>query len=219
MSTLHTLRIGAGRGPREARRFVVMLTQALCERLQASGAQVEAIEAHGDPSAPGRVLVRVRGDGSGLNGWVGTHQLTADLRGPHARRRWFAAIEHDRPEGSAPIVLARSDLEIRFVRSRGPGGQNVNKRSTAVQITHRPTGIAVQHDAHRSQSRNRAAALQALQRAVTRHLHEAQASTRALEAWQARRDLPTHRPVMQWQLDPHRPDTIVPQTQKASNAT
>lgn len=215
MSVDHILRIGAGRGPHEARRFVAMLAQALCERLEAAGARIAAVERHGDPTAPGRVIVRVRGetgptDLGPMAALVGTHQLTAELRGPRARRRWFAAVELGTDEHETPVELARHELDVRFVRSRGPGGQNVNKRSTAVQITHRPTGIAVQHDGHRSQARNRAAALQALQHAVARQLHEPRATARATTAWQARRELPTHRPVMTWRLDPHREDAIVP---------
>jgi protein subunit release factor B len=108
-------------------------------------------------------------------------------------------------------VLPRSELDIRFVRSRGPGGQNVNKRATAVQITHRPTAIAVQCDTHRSQARNLAAALESLHRAVARHLHEHDRVARRTEAWQARRELPTQSPVMCWRLHPTQPDAIVPE--------
>src|SRR3989344_4954840 len=41
------------------------------------------------------------------------------------------------------IVLPENDLKIEFARSSGPGGQNVNKRETAVRIVHLPTGISV----------------------------------------------------------------------------
>lgn len=204
-----TLRIGAGRGPFEARRFVAMLADALCERLATSGAAVQAVERHGDPQAPGRVALRLRGTDAGLV-VVGTHMLTAELRGPRARRRWFAAVELDTGEGTSEVELPAAELDTRFVRSRGPGGQNVNKRSTAVQITHVPTGIAVHCDTHRSQARNRAAALAALQHAVARHLHEHDRAARRTEAWQARRELPTHAPVMRWRLHPTLAGVIVP---------
>jgi protein subunit release factor B len=211
-----TLRIGAGRGPLEARRFVAMLADALCEQLAARGVLVRAVERHGDPDAPGRVALRLAALATGVAGVVpvGTHLLTAELRGPRARRRWFAAVELDAAQvdavTAAALMLPRNELDTRFVRSRGPGGQNVNKRATAVQITHRPTGLAVRCDVHRSQARNRGAALAALQRAVARHLEQQDRDTRRSDAWQARRELPTHHPVMCWRLHPTQPDAIVP---------
>ena len=206
-----TLRIGAGRGPFEARRFVAMLADALCERLAARGVAVHAVERHGDPEAPGRVALRLPGIDAGTVVPLGTHLLTAELRGPRARRRWFAAVELDEGEAAPALVLPASELDTRFVRSRGPGGQNVNKRSTAVQITHVPTGIAVCCDTHRSQARNRAAALEGLQRAVARHLHEEDRVARRTDAWQARRELTTHDPVMRWRLHPTQAGVIVPE--------
>jgi protein subunit release factor B len=208
-----TLRIGAGRGPFEARRFVAMLAEALCERLLAGGVPVHGVERHGDPEAPGRVALRLEGTDveAGMAVRLGTHMLTAELRGPRARRRWFAAVELDRGEAMPELVLPAHELDTRFVRSRGPGGQNVNKRSTAVQITHVPTGIAVHCDTHRSQARNRAAALEGLGRAVARHLHEHDRAARRTEAWEARRELPTHHPVMRWRLHPTQAGVIVPE--------
>lgn len=206
-----TLRIGAGRGPYEARRFVAMLADALCERLAAHGVPVHAVERHGDPEAPGRVALRLPGIEAAAAVPLGTHLLTAELRGPRARRRWFAAVELDADERPAAPELPACELETHFVRSRGPGGQNVNKRATAARITHVPTGIAVGCDVHRSQARNRAAALEALRRAVARHLHEERRAARRTEAWQARRELPTHHPVMRWRLHPTQPGVIVPE--------
>lgn len=51
-----------------------------------------------------------------------------------------------------------SDLEEHFIRSRGPGGQNVNKTSTGVYLKHIPTGIEVKAFGERSQALNRYAA-------------------------------------------------------------
>ncbi|OGI94385.1 hypothetical protein A3A03_03770 [Candidatus Nomurabacteria bacterium RIFCSPLOWO2_01_FULL_40_18] len=53
------------------------------------------------------------------------------------------------------IVIPPADLKIEFARSSGPGGQNVNKRETAVRIVHIPTGIAVHSSGERSQEQNR----------------------------------------------------------------
>ncbi len=61
-----------------------------------------------------------------------------------------------------PFPLREQDLEERFVRSQGPGGQHVNKTSTCVVLRHRPTGLEVRCQSERSQSRNRALARQLL---------------------------------------------------------
>jgi peptide chain release factor 2 len=55
------------------------------------------------------------------------------------------------------VSIPPDDLKIEFARSSGPGGQNVNKRETAVRIVHTPTGIAVHVESERSQAQNKEA--------------------------------------------------------------
>lgn len=58
----------------------------------------------------------------------------------------------------SPRLLKEEDLEETFVRSSGPGGQNVNKVSTCVVLKHRPSGLTVKCQEGRSQAANRTAA-------------------------------------------------------------
>jgi peptide chain release factor 2 len=58
--------------------------------------------------------------------------------------------------------IPESELKIEFARSGGAGGQNVNKRETAVRVVHIPTGLSVHADRERTQEANRQAALELL---------------------------------------------------------
>jgi len=53
------------------------------------------------------------------------------------------------------LGVREEDIEEKFIRSQGPGGQNVNKVSTCVYLRHLPTGIEVKCQQERSQAQNR----------------------------------------------------------------
>ncbi len=72
----------------------------------------------------------------------------------------------------AHIELDEKELEITVARSSGPGGQNVNKRETAVRIVHVPTGLSAHVDGERTQGANKEKALAILTAKLLRRLEE-----------------------------------------------
>jgi peptide chain release factor 1 len=89
------------------------------------------------------------------------------------------------------IELNPADLKISFYKSSGPGGQNVNKRQTAVRITHLPTDLTVSCQSERDQVKNRENALKILKAKVFQYEEErkaqAQKSLRKEQAGQMER--------------------------------
>lgn len=75
--------------------------------------------------------------------------------------------------------LRREDLEEEFMRGSGAGGQNRNKRDTAVRLRHVPTGIEVRSEGERTQHRNREIALALLRSKVAAAARESSGSSRA----------------------------------------
>ena len=86
--------------------------------------------------------------------------------------------------------LPEDELEETFARSSGPGGQNVNKVSTAVTLRHRPSGLSVTVQDSRSQMRNRQLVRERLFDAVQRQREEARQRKRAQAALERRRNSP-----------------------------
>ena len=72
------------------------------------------------------------------------------------------ALPHQIHRRLAALGLRADEVDERFIRGTGPGGQKINKTSSTVVLRHRPTGIEVRCQAERSQAANREAAWAAL---------------------------------------------------------
>lgn len=75
-------------------------------------------------------------------------------------------------KNESDIELDEKDLRVELSRSSGPGGQNVNKRETAVRVVHLPTNLSAQSDSERSQAQNKEKAMSILRGKIYKALEE-----------------------------------------------
>lgn len=157
----------AGAGGRDAEDWTGMLLSTYQRFCESKGWKITLLhEQYGPEGGLKEATMEVKGASAYglLKGEAGVHRLVriSPFSSKQLRHTSFALIEI-LPEASAQInavEIKESDLRTDTFRSSGPGGQNVNRRESAVRITHVPTGVSAASQSQRSQLQNRAKALE-----------------------------------------------------------
>lgn len=130
-----------------------------------------------------------------IHPWLGTIQWIqkSPYRPNHGRKNWFVGV-FELKTLSVGSSWSEDDLIFQAVRSSGAGGQHVNKVSSAVRVTHSPTGISVFVQDNRSQIRNKKLARQRIAEKLEAYLNRGVAE-QAEQQWSQQENLQRGNPV------------------------
>jgi peptide chain release factor 2 len=179
------LAIHAGAGGTESQDWVDMLLRMFLRWAEKCSYKTEILDiSPGEEAGIKSVVISVNGDHAFgyLKSEHGVHRLVRlyPFNADHARHTSFALVEViPEAQTNVDVTVLPEDIKIEVYRSSGPGGQHMQKSSTAVRISHLPSGIVVASQGERSQLQNKNIAMKILESRLFEKELERQAEEKA----------------------------------------